>query len=109
MYWLRGVLSYRRSVGAPFDRWSPLCSFGRYVRYERSASQLARTLDLLLDHESLVLQDAEVVRRASEALRAKPSVGLADLLILEHARQHGHTPMATFDRGFAKVDGTIRL
>lgn len=79
------------------------------VRYERSASQLARTLDLLLDHESLVLQDAEVVRRASEALRAKPSVGLADLLILEHARQHGHTPMATFDRGFAKVDGTIRL
>ena len=36
-------------------------------------------------------------------------VELADLLILEHARQHGHTPMATFDRGFAKVDGTIRL
>lgn len=79
------------------------------VRYERTDNQLADTLELLLDHESLVLQDAEVVRRAIASVRLTPSVGLADLLILEHARQHGHGPMATFDRRFAKIDGAFRL
>jgi predicted nucleic-acid-binding protein len=79
------------------------------VRYERSGAQLAGTLDLLLDHESLVLQEPEVVKRAVERFRRNRSAGLADLLILELASQHGHAPMATFDRDFAKHDGTVRL
>jgi predicted nucleic-acid-binding protein len=79
------------------------------VSYRRTPQQLARTLEVLLDHESLVLQDAEVVRRVIALAKRSTSVGLGDLLILEVARQHGHSPLATFDRAFAKLDGTLRL
>ena len=79
------------------------------VRYERSSAQLARTLELLLDHETLVIHEPEVVKRAVGRFRAKPSIGLADLLILELASQHGHGPMGTFDRGLAKLEGTVKL
>lgn len=79
------------------------------VRYERSGAQLARTVELLLDHETLVIHEPEVVKRAVARFREKPSIGLADLLILELASQHGHGPMGTFDRGFAKLEGTVKL
>ena len=79
------------------------------VRYERTSVQLSQTLELLLNHESLILHEPDVVRRAIATSRVKPSIGLADLLMLEHARQYGHGPMATFDRSFAKVDGALRL
>ena len=39
--------------------------------YERSAPQLIAAMDLLLAHESLVLQDADTVRAALNHFRAK--------------------------------------
>jgi predicted nucleic-acid-binding protein len=79
------------------------------VSYRRTPQQLTRTFEVLLDHESLVLQEPEVVRRVVTLSRQSASVGLGDLLILEVARQHGHSLLATFDRAFAKLDGALRL
>ena len=79
------------------------------VSYRRTPQQLTRTFEVLVDHESLVLQETEVVRRVVTLSRQSASVGLGDLLILEVARQHGHSPLATFDRAFAKLDGALRL
>ena len=43
--------------------------------YERTAKQLVAALDLLLVHESLVLQDADVVSAALAHFRGKPATG----------------------------------
>ena len=77
--------------------------------YERSASQLMAALDLLLAHESLVMQDADTVRAALDHFRAKPALGFSDCLVLEIARKAGHLPLGTFDRGLAKLEGVMRL
>ena len=77
--------------------------------YQRSAAQLMAALDLLLAHDSLVLQDADTVRAALAHFRVKPVLGFSDCLVLEIARKAGHLPLGTFDRGLAKLDGAKRL
>lgn len=77
--------------------------------YERSARQLIAALDLLLAHESLVLQDADVVASALAHYRAKPALGFSDCLVLEIARKAGHLPLVTFDKALAKLAGTQKL
>jgi predicted nucleic-acid-binding protein len=73
--------------------------------YQVSASGLIQALDMLQAHESLVLQDAETVRRATDRLRGKPSLGFSDCLVLEIALAAGHKPLGTFDRALAKSGG----
>jgi predicted nucleic-acid-binding protein len=73
--------------------------------YERSAAQLATAIDLLLDHQNLTLQDADVVEAALGHFRARPSLGFSDCLVLETARKAGHLPLGTFDKALAKLDG----
>jgi predicted nucleic-acid-binding protein len=77
--------------------------------YERTAKQLIAALDLLLAHDSLVLQDANVVAAALAQFRAKPALGFSDCLVLEIARKAGHLPLATFDKTLARLDGAQRL
>jgi predicted nucleic-acid-binding protein len=77
--------------------------------YERTPSQLIAALDLLLDHESLVLQDADVVAAALVQFRAKPALGFSDCLVLEIARKAGHLPLATFDKALGRLAGAQRL
>jgi len=77
--------------------------------YERSAPQLMAALDLLLAHESLVLQDADTVLAALAHFRAAPALGFSDCLVLEIARKAGHLPLGTFDQGLAKLEGARRL
>lgn len=77
--------------------------------YERTPSQLIAAIDLLLAHESLVLQDADTVSAALAHLRAKPALGFSDCLVLEIARKAGHVPLGTFDRALAKVEGTHKI
>ncbi len=50
--------------------------------YARTAKQLIAALDLLLVHESLVLQDADVVAGALANFRARPALGFSDCLVL---------------------------
>lgn len=77
--------------------------------YERTARQLIAALDLLLVHESLVLQDADVVASALAQFRAKPALGFSDCLVLEIARRAGHLPLATFDKALSRLIGTQGL
>ena len=77
--------------------------------YARTPKQMIAALDLLLIHESLVLQDADVVNAALTQFRAKPALGFSDCLVLEIARKAGHVPLATFDKALARLTGTRKL
>ena len=77
--------------------------------YARTPKQMIAALDLLLIHESLVLQDADVVNSALTQFRAKPALGFSDCLVLEIARKAGHMPLATFDKALAKLTGAQKL
>jgi predicted nucleic-acid-binding protein len=77
--------------------------------HERSAAQLAAAVEMLLNHEQLSIQDAEVVSQALEKFRLRPSLGFSDCLVLEIARKAGHLPLGTFDRGLGKLEGAQRL
>jgi predicted nucleic-acid-binding protein len=77
--------------------------------YHRDAASLARTIDFLLKHQDLTIQDADVVVAAVQHYRARSALGFSDCLILEIARKAGHIPIGTFDRTFAKLDGTERI
>ena len=77
--------------------------------YERTAAQIATAVDMLLNHQHLTVQDADVVAAATESFRKRPSLGFSDCLVLESARKVGHLPLGTFDRDCAKLDGAVRL
>jgi predicted nucleic-acid-binding protein len=77
--------------------------------YARSSKQLIAALELLLAHESLVLQDSDVVASALALFSAKPALGFSDCLVLEVARKAGHLPLATFDKALAKSAGALKI
>jgi predicted nucleic-acid-binding protein len=77
--------------------------------YELGSKNLARAIEMLLNHRDLVLQDPETVAGALELFRAKPALGFSDCLMLQLARKAGHLPLGTFDRNLAKVEGTQKL
>lgn len=77
--------------------------------YERSAEAVALAIEMLMNHQHLTLQDAEVVSRAVVQFRKRPAVGFSDCLMVEVARKAGHGPLGTFDRALGKIDGALRL
>ena len=77
--------------------------------YERSADQIATAVDMLLNHEHLSVQDADVVSAATENFRERPALGFSNCLMLELARKAGHLPLGTFERNLAKLEGAERL
>ena len=77
--------------------------------YDRERAEIAAAIDTLLDHESFVLQDADVVERALGLFRKSRAAGFSDCLVLEVARKAGHLPLATFDKALGGLDGAERL
>jgi len=77
--------------------------------YERDPATLAQTVEFLLKHRDLTIQDAEVVVEALVHYRNRPSLGFSDCLVLEIARKAGHVPVGTFDRTLAKLAGAERI
>ena len=77
--------------------------------YARTPKQLIAALQLLLVHESPVVQDADVVAAALAQFRAKPALGFSDCLVFEIARKAGHLPLATFDKALARLAGAQKL
>jgi predicted nucleic-acid-binding protein len=77
--------------------------------YERTANQIARAVEMLLNHKDLTIQDSDVVAITLEEFRSRPALGFSDCLVLEVARKAGHLPLGTFDRDFAKLEGVQRL
>lgn len=79
------------------------------VAYELGHRDIATAIDMLLHHQTLTLQDAEVVTAALDAYRRKPVLGFSDCLVLAIARKAGHLPLGTFDRNLSRVEGCERL
>ena len=77
--------------------------------YERSAAQQIALLDVLLMHQSLVIQEADVVAAALAHFRRKPALGFSDCLVLEIAHKAGHTPLGTFDKALGKLANVLTL
>lgn len=77
--------------------------------YDLGPSELATTIEMLLSHKDLTLQDSEAVVAALGRFIERPAVSFSDCLVLEVARRAGHLPLGTFDRGLAKLDGGQRL
>lgn len=77
--------------------------------FELSHKQLATAVDMLLNHQALVVQDPEVVAAALDRFRRRPKLGFSDCLVLESARKAGHIPLATFDKELGKLDDVERL
>jgi len=77
--------------------------------YDLSPAAIATAVEMLLNHQNLTIQDAEVVATALEHYRRNPRVSFSDCLVLEIARKAGHLPIGTFDRQLARLDGAHRL
>jgi predicted nucleic-acid-binding protein len=77
--------------------------------YELGSDQIATAVEMLLNHQQLTVQEADVVGTALENFRKRPTVSFTDNLIVEIARKSGHIPVGTFDRDLAKLEGTERL
>jgi predicted nucleic-acid-binding protein len=77
--------------------------------YRLGHAEVAKTIEMLLKHESLTLQDPDVVSAALVHYQRRPSLGFSDCLILEIAKKAGHLPLGTFDRDLSKFDGAERL
>jgi len=77
--------------------------------YHFEPTRIASTIDLFLHHETVTLQDTDVVAAALDLYRGKSNVGFSDCLVLEIARKAGHLPLGTFDRDLSKLEGAERL
>ncbi len=77
--------------------------------YNRTREDIAKAVEMLLNHEHLTLQDQDVVEAAVAKFRQHKGVTFSDVLVLEIARKSGHVPLGTFDRNLAKLQGGKRL
>ena len=77
--------------------------------YDRDAAAIGASVEQLLNHKDLILQDREVVAAALEIFRSRPKLGFTDCVLLEVARKAGHLPLGTFDRNLSKIDGAEKL
>ena len=57
--------------------------------FDRQPSQIADAVSMLLEHDTLVVQEADSVATALENFRKRPALGFSDCLILEIARKAG--------------------
>lgn len=76
--------------------------------YQRTKREILDALDTLVDNQVIHIQGQEIVKAAVEAFR-DCKADFSDCLALEIARAHGHLPLATFDKAFAKLPDAHRL
>ncbi len=77
--------------------------------YDLAPAAIATAVEMLLNHEQLTIQDADVVLAALAQYRRRPRLGFSDCLVLEVARKAGHIPLGSFDRELTRLEGTERL
>jgi predicted nucleic-acid-binding protein len=77
--------------------------------YGRKPAEVAAAVETLLGHETLTIEDPDVVGAALAQFRARPTLKFSDCLILEIARKAGHVPIGTFDKDLAKLSGVERV
>lgn len=74
--------------------------------YGFARPRIADVLVELTATDTLVVEAADDVARAAADYR-QGGVGFADLMILAAARRAGATPLHTFDRQLARLEGTL--
>lgn len=72
--------------------------------YSLGRRELAKVVELLLDHDSLALETPALVAAALAEFTRSQRIGFSDCLILASARLAGHVPMGTFDKRLARLD-----
>lgn len=77
--------------------------------YDLPPAEIGTAIEMLLNHQQLTLQDADVVSAALSHYRQRPALGFSDCLVLEIARKAGHLPLGTFDKRLSRLDGTEHL
>ena len=77
--------------------------------YDLAPAAIATAIEMLLGHQSITLEKAEVVAAAVAQFRKRPALGFSDCLIVEVARKAGHIPVGTFDRELGRLEGVQRL
>jgi predicted nucleic-acid-binding protein len=77
--------------------------------YDLGHVQIATAVEMLLGHEFLTIQDADVVEAALNHYRQRPVLGFSDCLVLEIAKKAGHVPLGSFDKALGKLEGVERL
>ena len=77
--------------------------------YALSSEQLALAVRILLQHDVIVVQEADVVEAALDAWQDHSKVSLAGCLIVEIARKAGHRPVGTFDRALSALPGAAEV
>lgn len=77
--------------------------------FERTSEQIAIAVEMLLNHATLTVQDADVVAAALSHFRSRFPPDFSDCLVLAIARKAGNLPLGTFDRALGKLDGAQRL
>ena len=66
-------------------------------------------VDMLLQHQTLVIERPDVVAAALAQFRLVKRVSFTDCLMVEIARAAGHLPLGSFDRALAKADGAVSV
>jgi predicted nucleic-acid-binding protein len=94
--------------------WVPMLAIAETVWvldavYQRNPEQIATAVDMLLSHEHLVLERADIVAAALGHYASRSRPGFSDCLMLEIARAAGHGPLGTFDKPLARRDGAELL
>ncbi len=77
--------------------------------YGFDARRIATTVEMLLAHDQVAIEEPPVVTAALRLFRDQPKLGFSECLIVEVARRAGHSPLGTFDRELAKIPGVQRL
>jgi predicted nucleic-acid-binding protein len=77
--------------------------------YDLAPAAIGTAIEMLLGHQSITLEKAEVVAAAVAQFRKRPALGFSDCLIVEVARKAGHTPVGTFDRELGRLEGVQRI
>ena len=77
--------------------------------YGLAPAAIVTAVEMLLNHQHVTIQDADVVTAALEHYRRHPRVDFSDCLVREIARKAGHLPVGTFDRQLAKLDGAQKI
>lgn len=77
--------------------------------FARDRRRIDTAVEMLLQHQTLVIERPDVVVAALAQFRLVKRVSFTDCLVVEIARAAGHLPVGTFDRALAKADGAIAV
>ena len=77
--------------------------------YDRAPAEIASAVEMLLNHQTLTIQDSDVVSSALHHFRRRPALGFSDCMLLEIVRKAGHLPLGTFDRGLSKLPDAEKI